>query len=176
MSLNSTILNVVLTGGETNSFGAVTGVSIGCTHQSISASAPLVNGTSLVASQANHIQKITGSATTGGVTIDLTSVAGGLDGLSRDWSHGNSNGAIKGIIVENVDSTHVITVTLPGSNGWTGFSGEATAYAHPIGPGGILVVYTPLTGMAVSSTNKSFILTSDAGTPIYRITVVGVGL
>jgi len=170
MSLNNTTLTVALVSGETNAFGAVT-QSINFTHQAQSISNPITNGTA--SGQGNHSMEVTGTAGTGGVTIDLTAVVGGLDGKTRDFSNGGSGGSVKTLIIENLDATNTITIT-QGSNGWTGFSGAATGFDYPIEPGGCLVIHSPGSGKAVSSTNKDFTLTGSAGTPAYKMSIVGV--
>ncbi len=172
MSLNNTTFSAYLQSGETNAFGAVTATA-SFTHQSASIATPLTNGTG--SGQANHAMEVTGAAGTGGVTIDLTAVTGGLDGKTRDFSNGGAGGAIKDLIIENLDATNTITVTQPVSNGWTGFSGAATGFDYPIEPGGVLALHSPVNGRAVGSTNKSFTLTGSAGSPQYKLSLAGIG-
>lgn len=172
MSLNNTTFSASLQSGETNAFGAVNATA-SFTHQSASITTPLTNGTG--SGQANHAMEVVGTAGTGGVTIDLTNVSGGLDGHARDFSNGGAGGAIKDLIIENLDATNTITVTQPVSNGWTGFSGAATGFDYPIEPGGVLALHSPVNGRAVGSTNKSFTLTGSAGSPQYKLSLAGIG-
>lgn len=173
MSLNSTTMMLSLTTGETNTFGNVQVSNENFVHQPASNGAPLTNGTG--SGQANHACQVVGNATTGGVGIDLTSIGAGsgLDGKNRDFSNGGSGGGVKVFILENLDATNTITVSQP-ANGWTGISGAATGLSYPIEPGGHLEIYSPVSGKAVSSTNKALTLTSSAGTPQYKLSLVGV--
>jgi len=173
MSLNTTTSSSSIQSGESNTFGAVAVPSENFLHQSASVNNPLVNGTG--SGQANHAVSFNVATSTGGVTIDLTALTGdGLDGKSRDFSNGGSGGAIKDILIENTDPTNTITISQPASNGWTGFSGAATGFSYPIEPGGHIHLYSPVSGKAVGSTNKQFVLTSSAGTPNARISAVGI--
>lgn len=169
MSLNPTILNVSLSSGETNVFGNVSDPA-NFVHQSASSSAPLGNGTG--SGQANHGINFN-LACNGGVTLDFTGTgaATGLDGKNRDFSNANSGGAIKTLIIENLDLVNAIIVTQPGSNGWTGINGAATGLSHSIEPGGLLVIHSPIGGKAVSSTNKLLTLTGNATA---KISAVGI--
>src|SRR5690348_12841697 len=144
MSLNTTTLNVSLTTGESNTFGAVPVPNENSTHQTQSVSAPLVNGTG--SGQGNHCCEVTGNATTGGVSLDLTALTNdGLDGKTRDFSNSGSGGGVKSLILENLDPTNTITVSQP-ANGWTGFSGAATGLSLAIEPGGCVVIWSPVAG------------------------------
>jgi hypothetical protein len=174
MSLLSTTMLIALTSGESNVFGGVSVANESFTHQAQSSQAPLVNGTG--AGQANHSVNLLLNCGTGGVSLDLTAcgAGSGLDGKNRDFSNANSGGVIKAFLIENLDPTNSITVTQPGSNGWTGISGAATGLSHVIEPGGCLVVYAPVSGKAVSSTNKLLTLTGSAGTPQAKISITGV--
>jgi|GEM_PF-4085977 len=172
MSLNNTTFSASLQSGETNAFGAVT-ASANFTHQSASITTPLTNGTG--SGQANHALEVTGAAGTGGVSIDLTAVTGGLDGKVRDFSNGGTGGAIKDLIIENLDPANTITITQPGANGWTGFSGAATGLDYPIEPGGCLALHSPVAGRPVGAANKLFTLTGSAGSPQYKMSIAGIG-
>lgn len=172
--LNSTNLTVSLSTGETNSFGNVTVANESFVHQTQSTSNPITNGTG--SGQATRTVDLLLNPGTGGLTLDLTATgaATGLDGKNRDFSNGGSGGCVKQMIIENLDAAATITITQPGSNGWTGLSGAATGLNYPIEPGGHVVIDSPVAGKAVSSTNKSLIFTSSAGTPSLRISMVGV--
>jgi hypothetical protein len=173
MPLLKTSVTLSVATGEAVTFGNV-GVTVPLntgTQSGASANA-LTNGTG--AGQANHSQDVNIASSTGGVTVDLTAVTGGLDGKTRDWSNG-STGHIKCIIIENLDATNTITLGQPESNGWTVLGGSATGFSYPIEPTGIFHLYSPGTGLAVTSSSKEFTLTSDSGTPLAKITIIGIG-
>jgi hypothetical protein len=171
--LNSTTLSLTLASGESNTFGNVTVPNENFVHQPASNTTPLVNGTGN--GQANHSVQILANASTGGTTIDLTALTNdGLDGKTRDFSNGGSGGAVKAFVLENLDPTNTITLTQPGSNGWTGLSGAGTGLNRAIEPGGHIEFYSPLAGMPVTSTNKQFIITASAGTPQYKLSLAGI--
>jgi hypothetical protein len=174
MSLNSTTMMLSLTTGESNTFGNVAVSNENFVHQTQSNGTPLTSGTG--SGQATHPCQVTGNATTGGVSLDLTAIgpASGLDGKNRDYSNGGSGGCVKTFILENMDGTNTITVSQPGSNGWTGLSGAATGLSVPIEPGGHIEFHSPVAGKAVSSTNKLLTLTASAGTPQYKLSLVGI--
>lgn len=174
MSLNTTTLQISLTTGESNTFGNVSVPSENFTHQTQSASNPLTNGTG--SGQATKSVNLLLSCGTGGATLDFTAcgAGSGLDGKNRDFSNGGSGGCVKTIIIENIDPTNTITVSQPGSNGWTGFSGAATGLSEPLEPGGVLLMHSPVSGKTVSSTNKLLTLTGSASTPQAKISIVGI--
>jgi hypothetical protein len=169
MSLLKTTVSLTIATGEAVTFGNVA-VSIPLNTQAQSNSNPLTSGTG--AGQATHDQDVNIATSTGGVTLDLTAVPGVLDGRVRDWSNGGT-GYIKCMVIENTDATNTITVSQPGSNGWTGLSGAATGLSVPIEPGGHQEFYSPA-GRAVTSSNKDLTLTSNAGTPNAKITIIGI--
>lgn len=167
--LNSTTASSSVITGETNTFGNVTPAPENFVHQTQSINAPLTNGTGT--GQGTHSVELLINCT-GGVTLDLTATgtSTGLDGKNRDFSNGGSGGNIKDILIENMDNANTITMTQPGSNGWTGLTGAATGLSDPIAPGGHRHMYDPA-GKAVSATNRLLTLTGNGS---LKITIVGV--
>lgn len=168
MSLNTAYCFASLSGGETFTAGSVT-ESPALTHATASQTAGLSNGSG--SGQAQHIVKFPLTVSTGGTTIDLTALtaAFGLDQASRNFS------AIKGLIIENVDTTNNITVQPGAANGWTGINGAASGNPRTIEIGGFFSFYNPVNGLATSGTNKTVLISAAAGTASVIVSLVGVG-
>jgi hypothetical protein len=129
--------------------------------------APIVNGTGAGAAQ--HLWKNTFTVNTSGTTLDLTSLAGGLDGGTRDFTK------VKSIKVTNNDGTNVVNVGNAASNPWTGLCSSGTA-TLPVHPGGHLWNHAPdAAGLAVGGSNKNLLIAAAAATASVTVTIIGEG-
>jgi hypothetical protein len=104
-------------------------------------------------------------ATVGGVSVDLTAFAGGINGVNINFS------LVKWIVLENQDATNAVTVAFNGTNGWTNLiSGTIT-----LQPGEVRIFIDSNVGKVVDGTHKVITFTSVAGTPNVQIRIAGEG-
>lgn len=168
MALSPTVMYAYLNGGETFAAGSVTETP-GVQHITASQTSPLTNGTGT--GNAQHVVEFQLNVNTSGTTIDLTALTAsfGLDQASRNFS------SIKGIIIENVDTTNSITIQPGAANGWTGINGATSGNPLTRTPGGWWASFDPSTMGTIDGTHKTVLIAAVAATANVKITFVGVG-
>ena len=165
-ALNSTNFAAQISSGET------------VTQNNNSAIFPIVDNTAVNnitsgtgAGKAQHVwQNQLTCDSSSGQTLDLTALAGGLEGANRSFTK------VKSIKITNTDTGIVLTVGNAASNQWLGLCSSGTA-TLPVNPGGFLWNHAPdANGLAlIDSTHKNLLLKAASGSVVVNITIIGEG-